>query len=86
MVSRGSTTDHRRNWNREVYCSQGLEEANRTPPGATRGGEGGGDWGRCLYKVHEQNAVGFLGLGGTGRCKPKEQVLVSPRGSALRGT
>ena len=40
MVSYGSTTDHKRNWNKELYYSQVLEEVTGMPQGVTRGGQG----------------------------------------------
>ena len=40
MVSRGPTKDHKRNWNREVYYSQVLEEVHSTPQGVTQRGQG----------------------------------------------
>lgn len=40
MMSHNSETHHKRNWNREVYYSQILEEASAHPEGATRGGPG----------------------------------------------
>lgn len=40
MVSYGSTTDHKRNWNKELYYSQVLEEVTGMPQGVMWGGQG----------------------------------------------
>ena len=40
MVSHGSTIDHKRNWNREMYYSQVMEEVPSMPWGATWGSQG----------------------------------------------
>lgn len=40
MISCGSTTDHKRNWDTEVYYSQVLEEVPGMPQRVTWGGQG----------------------------------------------
>ena len=65
MVSHGSTTEYKRNWNREAYYSQVLEEVHSIPQGAK--GEvkavcrEAGSGAHASIKVRGWSALGFPG-------------------------